>query len=228
MLVCRRVGLVPPANAAQCAGTGDVSVGEPHRSAGSDCKFHNIDYANRGCRPSLERSVLPPPPLEMSLMPGRHLGEVYDDGLVDEPRGDRPVACVAGCYCRADFGSGSGAVHVRDAASSVFQPLKLYRSDGPSALRSKRHGGLQSPQSSFHSRAGRDHAPPRPPARDGFRLSGRPTRHQTQGSGAARTDTFACRQSTCPSMVPWRAFNLLQTVSGCFLTRPPSRLRKSA
>ena len=52
-------------------------------------KFHNANYANQLCRPSLERSLLSP--LEMSLMPRRPgLGDVSDDGF--EPRGDRPVA----------------------------------------------------------------------------------------------------------------------------------------
>lgn len=47
-----------------------------------------------------------------------------DDGFVDEPRGDRPVARAAGrdCgsdYCGTDFGSGRGAVDGHDYATGV-------------------------------------------------------------------------------------------------------------
>src|SRR5438477_3997765 len=67
--------------------------------------FHKIGFANARCRRQIEKSPLAQ--IEMSLSTVL-VGEFWaDDGVCDEPDGDRPDERVAGSGCEQDQSDGS-------------------------------------------------------------------------------------------------------------------------
>lgn len=120
-------------------GTEQIGLRQPTVCAPVD-KFHKIPYANWTCRTSLEGSR--PSSLDMSFFSRRcGWGVAGDDGVIDEPDGNRPGSCAEGSAGGADSNWRSGTAPWRELTPGLSAVAGLSRwRPGGAGLQEARQG----------------------------------------------------------------------------------------